>query len=777
MIWMILTPILAAGFAPWLTRYTGRYAAWLAALIPGSIAALMVARLPILPGEARSESYAWVPSLGVDLALRLDGLSAVFVILIGSIGMLVLLYAGSYMTAGLGRLLGLLLVFIGAMLGVVLSDNLIVLFVFWELTSIASYFLIGFKHGKEEARASARQAMLVTGAGGLALLSGIVLLAIAGAQSGVPAGGAWMLSALIGSDVSTHGLFVPAMFLIVLGAMSKSAQVPLHFWLPNAMTAPTPVSAFLHSATMVKAGVYLLARMNPLFGHSAVWHGLLIGAGAMTMLTGALMAARQTDMKRILAYTTVSVLGTLTMLIGIGTDLAIKAAVVYLVAHACYKAALFMIAGTLEQVTGTRDVRRLGGLARAMPVTLASGILAALSMAGAPPLFGFIGKELLLKAKLGLDSLGAQLIVIAVVANVFLIAMALAVVVWPFFRTAKPSSRTAHEPAWPMLVGPLVLGVAGFFVGLIPDVFDRTLGSAIASAIGGRTIIMQLKLWHGLSPSALTALGISVLTLLCGVTVFYFLRRWLIVIRRMLGSIRVPGPGAMYEALYEGTLAVAGLVTRATQAGGLAHDIRLILLLVMLLCAYPLIQSGWPGIGSPDPGLLVEAALAVLLVSGAVFALFSRSRMSALAALGITGILIASLFALYSAPDLAITQILVEALTVVLLVLVFRNMPRSGVSGERAWRWWDAGIATAFGLCMAFMLHLSATLQAPAAVSRRMAELSLPEAYGRNVVNVILVDFRALDTLGEVTVVAAAAVGVCALVRFKRPDTVEGGEA
>jgi multicomponent Na+:H+ antiporter subunit A len=444
-LWMILIPLAAAAAAPLLHRLLRAHVAALLAVVPIGLAAAIAMRLPPESGAAWTEALPWVPDLGIALAFRLDGLSATFGLLICGIGALVLLYAGAYMRTDprLGRLCGLLLLFLGAMLGVVFSDDVFVLFVFWELTSIASYLLIGFKHDRQDARDAARQALLVTGAGGLALLAGLVLLTIAARQAGLSIDHVSRISALADVDLSGHALFVPALLLIVLGAFSKSAQMPLHFWLPNAMTAPTPVSAYLHSATMVKAGVFLLARLNPVFGESLLWHLLLTATGAVTMLVAAVMAAGQTDLKRILAYTTVSVLGTLTMLIGVGTELAIKAAVVFLVAHACYKAALFMIAGSLEHATGTRDIRQLGGLLRVMPMTAISGMLAALSMAGAPPLFGFIGKELLLKAKLDLEYLGVVLILVASIANVFLIAMALVVAVWPFFGRRCPASQSA----------------------------------------------------------------------------------------------------------------------------------------------------------------------------------------------------------------------------------------------------------------------------------------------------------------------------------------------
>jgi multicomponent Na+:H+ antiporter subunit A len=777
MMWMILIPLAVAAAAPWLYRILGRHVAIVLALVPIGLTIAVAWRLPLEPAAAWAESTPWIPDLGIALAFRLDGLSATFALLVCGIGALVLLYAGAYMKADprLGRLCGLLLLFFGAMLGVVLSDDFFVLFVFWELTSIASYLLIGFKHEKQEARDAARQALLVTGAGGLALLAGLVLLAIAARQVGLPADQVSRISALTTVDLSGHALFAPALLLIVFGAFSKSAQMPWHFWLPNAMTAPTPVSAYLHSATMVKAGVFLLARLNPVFGESVLWHVLLTATGAVTMLVAAVMAAGQTDLKRILAYTTVSVLGTLTMLIGVGTELAIKAAVVYLVAHACYKAALFMIAGSLEHATGTRDVRQLGGLWRAMPVTAASGMLAALSMAGAPPLFGFIGKELLLKAKLDLEYLGVVLILVASLANIFLIAMALVVAVWPFFGRRSAAARSAHEAPFFMLAGPLLLSVIGLFVGLIPGTFDTALGSGMATAIDGRPIVMELKLWHGLSPVALTALGISIITLAVGLALFWRLRDWLAHLVIVVARLGRHGPARVYDLAYVGLLRLADLVTRLTHTGSLRQYVRVVLFALVVTCLYPLSRcfplkdglfTSWRG---------HEILLVLLTLVGAVAAVLSRSSLSAIALLGISGLLIAVLFSLFSAPDLAITQIMVEALTVILLVLIFYRLPEFTALRARAARLGDALIAAATGAVMAGIVLASAALHLPPTVSERLSQMSKPEAYGRNVVNVILVDFRALDTLGELTVVGVAGLGVYALVKLYRRGRAGGG--
>ena len=771
MVWVVLTPLVAALLVPALQGRLGARVAYVAALVPAAGVAWLLTQVPGTPLEATLVAYPWVPDWGVALGFRLDGLSLTFALLINVIGTLILLYTAGYMAGDpkAGRLVSYLLLFQGAMLGVVLSDDLIALFVFWELTSIASYLLIGFKHEKAAARDSALQALLVTGAGALALLAGLVLIVFAGTALGLPPGEATRISALTQVDLTQHAFYPAIVILVALGAFTKSAQVPFHFWLPNAMTAPTPVSAYLHSATMVKAGVFLLMRLTPALGASALWDVLLTVVGAVTMLASALMAVGQTDLKRILAYTTVSVLGTLVMLIGIGTELAIKAAVVYLVAHASYKAALFMIAGSLEHATGTRDVQELGGLARHLPLTAVAGVLAALSMAGAPPLFGFIGKELLLKAKLDLPEVGPVLILVAVATNILLIAMALVVAVWPFFRRHDGAWPLVHHPSWSMVAGPLVLAVAGLFVGLVPGVFDTYLGSAMASAIAAQSIEMKLQLWHGMSRTALTALGISAVTLLLGIGLFIRMRVHIDRFVAAVAALGRRGPAAGYEATLQGLYRFAAWQDDRLQTGRLQQYVGIGLATLFVLLLYPvgMIAADWGPVGGPRV-IWYEFLLVVITAAGMVGALRSTSRLAAIAMLGVTGLMIAVLFGNFSAPDLAMTQIMVETLTVILLVFIFYRLPAITLR-RRGWlKAVHAGLALFGGLLMAVLVVVAGTARAPARVSAFFSRAAVEEAYGRNVVNVILVDFRGLDTLGEIVVVATAGLGVYALLRMRR---------
>ncbi len=766
MLAVVLLPFALAALAPWLTRRLGGGVGWVLALLPAALFVRVAAWLPLDPGASVVQSRPWFPGLGVELAFRLDGLSAVFALLITGIGALVLVYAGGYLAGDprIGRFFATLLAFQGAMLGVVLADDVITLFVFWELTSVTSYLLIGYDHEREGSRAAALKALLVTGAGGLALLAGLLLMAVAGGDLGVTS---LRLSALEGVDVRGHGLYPAILVLVLLGAATKSAQVPFHFWLPAAMAAPTPVSAYLHSATMVKAGIYLLARLHPTLGLTVEWEWAVGSVGAVTMVVAAAMALGQNDLKRILAYSTVAVLGILTMLLGVGTGLAIKTTIVFLVAHALYKAALFMVAGNVDHETGTRDVTVLGGLRRALPWTAAAGLLAALSKAGAPPMFGFIGKELLYKTKLDLETVGGWLVVAAVAVNVALVATALLVAVRPFWGRPRATPKVPHEAPPSMVLGPVVLSLVGLTVGLLPGPFERTLGSAAATAIAGTTIVMDLKLWHGLNVDALTVMALSLVTLATGGAVYLAARRWLEPFGRAVTAAGRFGPSRAFQTAVDRLPTAAERFTALVPITTLRSAVLTALLVVLALVAPPLLRVS----GAADPWLAAlphDLLLIGVALLAAVLAALVRSRLTAVAALGVTGLVMALLFALYGAPDLAMTQIAVETLSVVLLVLVFVALPpvvrRSG-----GWsRLRDAAVAVAVGATMALAVVATAVVRLDADVARYYLETSVPEAFGSNVVNVILVDFRALDTLGEITVVAVAGIGVAALLAAGR---------
>ncbi len=759
MIAAVLTGFLVALLSPLVEKGLGRRAAPLLALFPAALFAWFVRFVPeIAEGGVRTAALAWIPELGVSLSFRLDGLSLLMALIVTGIGALVLLYAGSYMEghARRGALLGYLVAFLAAMLGLVLSDNLVGLFVFWEATSILSYFLIGFDREKAEVRASALQALLVTGGGGLALLAGFVLLG--------QAGGSLEISALVANadTLKASPLYTPALLLVLLGAFTKSAQVPFHFWLPGAMAAPTPISAYLHSATMVKAGVFLLARLHPALGGTPEWGWIVTTAGAATMLTGAVLAVGQKDLKRLLAFSTVSSLGSLTMLIGVGTPAALGAAMVFLLAHALYKAALFLVAGILDHETGTRDVTRLGGLFALLPATGAAAVAAAFSMAGLPPLLGFVSKELLYDAALRASPVPLLLVPVAVGSNMLLVAVALAVGFGPFTGARGDTPKTPHEAPLAMWLGPVLLAFGSLACGLFAGVISPFLSSAAAAALG-HPYGVKLELWHGFNVVLLK----SLVTLVVGVALWTNRARIRALAER-LAPVGALGPARLYRDGLAGLVRFAKGTAGLLSSGSLRQDVRIVLAAAVALSAPLLLSRGV--LGAPDALRSVgpiEAVLALLVVAGAAGTVAAGSRIAAVVALGVTGYGIALLFLVFGAPDLAMTQFAIETLSVLLFVAVLRRLPRLKSRSAPRSRVADGLLATATGALMAgFVLAVHAE-PLRSRLTPFFSEASLSLAKGRNVVNVILVDFRGLDTLGEITVLAVAAIGVFALVRLR----------
>lgn len=764
----LLTAVVAGfGFAllaPGLTRLARGASGWILALGPLALLFYFGSFLPqIAAGSPLATHISWVPQLGVSLAFRLDGLSLLFALLICGMGAIVFVYAGGYLAGHpqLGRMNAFLMAFMASMLGVVLSDNAILLFVFWELTGLTSYLLIGFHHERQEARASALQALLVTGGGGLALLAGLLLLG--------QAGGSFEFSTLIGhprtgqaDGLANHAFYTPALLLILLGAFTKSAQFPFHFWLPAAMEAPTPVSAYLHSATMVKAGIYLLARLSPIFAATDVWIASVAGAGMATMLIGSLMAVVQTDLKRILAYSTVSSLGTLTLLLGFGGESMIPAAIAYLIAHALYKGALFLIAGAIDHETGTRDVEQLGGLFRAMPVTAVAAGVAALSMAGLIPLLGFIAKELLYEAALQ-GPWGTWLIAALVAANVLTVAAAALVGLKPFWGRRRSLPKEPHEAPVSLWLGPVALGGLGVAAALRPDWVLDTLVSVAGAEVLGSAVLVHLKIWHGFN----TALALSAFTFVAGIGVYAVAGRLRHAANRGR-AVAAWGPAGWYALSLKGMTTFAEAQTRFLQSGYLRYYLLVILCVLIGLTGAALSR----GTLSISPGdwseiRFYDVGLVLLIVPAALAAVLSTKRLAAIAALGVVGYGVALIFVLFGAPDVAMTQFLVETLTVIVFVLVFYHLPEPAGVSEPIARVRDAVIAAAVGTLMAILVLTTNGAEKERTVSRFYTQHSLPEAHGRNVVNVILVDFRGLDTLGEITVLAVAGLGVFALLKLR----------
>ena len=752
---LILSPFALALLSPWLVKRLASRTTILAAY-PAVLAAALARELAhVVEHGPRVLERAWAPSLGLSLSFNLDGLGLLFALLITTIGTLVVLYAGEYLRGHpqLGRFYAALFAFMGAMLGVALSDNVLTLFVFWELTGFTSFLLIGFEHERETARAAAIQALIVTGAGGLALLAaGVLLIDVTGTAS-------LSVMASQGPSITGSPLYTAIAILTLLAAFTKSAQVPFHFWLPNAMAAPTPVSAYLHSATMVKAGVYLIARMAPILGGTSLWVNAVTIAGGLTMVVGAYRSVQEHDLNRILAYSTLSALGVLTMLLGVGTSEAVLAALVYLVAHAAYKGALFLVAGAIDHETGSRDVSTLAGLRRAMPMTAAAAGVAALSMAGVPLTFGFVAKDAAYEALFHAGSRGQLLLALMVFASMLLGLAGLVAGVSPFQGGAP--SHTVHEPGWRLWAPPLLLGSLAVVTGVFPSALNAPIAAA-ATAILREPADASLALWHGVTP----ALMLSIVTLLA-VSAAYGARHG---IRRM---VWVPSVGT--ELLYSGTLTGLNTVSRFVaprlHSASLRSYVMVIVLTSSVVAGAALLTEARVGaFVVRTPASWHEVIVVFVIIAGAIAAAVAQSTMAAVLSLGAVGYGVATTFLLFGAPDLAMTQFSVETLTVLIYVLVFRHFRSLGTLSPRLVRSRDALIAIGIGTIIAGLVLTVASTDTAPRLREYFVAMGPTLGHGRNIVNVILVDFRALDTFAEITVLATAAIGVRAVLRLAAPD-------
>lgn len=735
----------------------------LPALIPAALLTLLLAALAIEPLPWRL-SWTWIPSLGVDLSLYVDGLSAQFLLLIVGIGTMVFVYGSAYLAENSrrNRVFGLLVLFMAAMIGAVVSDHLLVLFVFWELTSLLSFLLIGIDHEQEEGRRSALQALLVTGSGGLCLLAGIILLG--------QIGGSYSLQTLIEraplflEDVRLNA----ALALIFVGAFSKSAQFPFHFWLPNAMAAPTPVSAYLHSATMVKLGIYLLARLDAAFSELLFWEYSLVSIGTVTAVLAAIQTVRERDLKRILAWSTVATLGTLTMLVGLPGNGAALAVAALFFAHALYKAPLFFVAGNLDHGTGTRAIDKLTGMRRYMPWTAAIALLAALSMAGLPLTFGFIAKGAIALAK---EQAEALLLVsyAAVLVNgvsVAVAAIAAIHVFWGRDRSPLQAGLHPHEAPLAMLLPPLLLVILGLLFGLAPTMIDPLLGAAAHAMAPGFDQTMVT-----LSYDFLAVLEAMAGALVLGGVILLGWRRLGLLMDRFR-HLEIVGPEAWYWRSLVLLPRLAARQTRLLQHGQLPRyvmtlvSVATLLVLALLLVARP--GWAWPELHSLTAPV---AGAALLIAAGALVAMFVRDRLVLLLVSGLVGYGSAVLFLFTGAPDLAFTQFAVETVFVVVVAAVLLRLRRTplalgAVPTAARLRPLALAVATAFGASLTALVLLVAGLPFDNSLAVFFSEQSVPAAHGRNVVNLILVDFRAVDTLGEIAVLFFALLAVLPL--FKR---------
>ncbi len=769
----LLLPFLGAIVAPLLTRVLKHNAAWVLALIPLWIFIHFAGFLgTVSDGKAVGGFLDWIPSFGVRFSWYLDGLSLTFALLISGIGTLIVLYSGGYLKGHpqQGRFFSFILMFMGAMQGLVVSDSFMMLFVFWELTSITSFLLIGFDHDREAARRAALQALIVTGLGGLSLLAGLLVI--------WNATGLNSLSALLasGDAMRASPLYLLALVLVLGGAFTKSAQFPLHFWLPNAMQAPTPVSAYLHSATMVKAGVYLLMRMNPTLGGTTAWETILPAFGGVTLLVGTVLAIRQTDLKLMLAYTTVASLGLLVMLTGFGSERAIEAAVLYLVAHSMFKGALFMVAGLIDHETGVRDIRSLGGIGRAMPLTFAAGLLAALSMGGLPLFFGFLAKEEIYAALPTGTAWGTLLTAVAVTGNALMFAIAFMVGLRPFIGARGETPKKPHEGPPLLWIGPLVLGLSGLVAAVFSEPVHLVFSSPMSSAVAGTAVAVHAST----VPHIGLPLLLSLVTIALGVTAYLVRDSLRNVVARGLTAFGW-GPDMGFDQAMRGLLRLSFSVTKTVQSGRLDIYLTVTFLMVALTLLLPMFLYDELPVMPELPMLLPhEWTIVAIAVIGLGAVVYARDRLTAIVSLGIQGLAVALLFMLFGAPDLSFTQFMIETLSVVILALVMTRL-RLSPSDHRDAREKAVDITIAGACGLGFGLLLLKVVENPFddTLSKFFETHSLAIAHGRNIVNVIIVDFRGLDTLGEIAVVMIAGLAILALTRVTTPppksSTGKGG--
>lgn len=746
---------------------------WLAAAAPLLGLSLLLLLWPALVNDETLQLHLpWLPAAGIHFDLRLDGLAALFVLLVYGIGLLVVLYGRYYLSHehDTRRFFASLLLFMGAMLGVALADNLLLLLTFWELTSISSFLLIGYWGQRQDSRQGARMALVVTGGGGLCLLAGFLLLGDIAGSFAIP-------EVIAARELVQADARYPALLcLILLGAFAKSAQFPLHFWLPKAMAAPTPVSAYLHSATMVKAGVFLLARLFPLLAGTDLWFDMVVPVGLATLLVGAWQANLQRDLKGLLAYSTISHLGLITLLFGIGTPAAAVAALFHLINHATFKAGLFMTAGIVDHETGTRDLSKLGGLARLMPYTALLGCVAAAAMAGVPLLNGFLSKEMFYGQTLASAPLGViwLLPLLAWLGTALSVAYSLRFAHGVFFgRTSGELPLTPHEaPRW-MRVPIELLVLLCLAVGIFPGwTVLELLQVASRSVVGTELPPIDLALWHGVNLPLLMSLG----AMLLGLALY----RWPGKLAWPMGRL-VPQEGGkrLFDTLLALLLSLSRVISQRWHGDNLRRGLLYWLLLCLLAGAWPWWQSSAVLSWSIMPFKRGDSALlagAVMMAGAALACVYWHTqRVLAVIAAGVVGLMTALAFVLYSSPDLALTQLVVEVVATILLLLALRHLPapKHGLRESRGRRWRDALLALLAGGGISLLLYFVLTHPVDS-LSAYYLQHSLPLGGGSNVVNVILVDFRGFDTFGEITV-----LGLAGLLLIKLLQDVSGsrGEA
>lgn len=793
--WATISPFLLAILIPFLYKYARRiHTGWFVLLLPLTLFIYFLFFLPLTTaGEVVMRTVPWVPSLGINFDLYVDGISLLFALLITGIGALVIFYSIYYLSKTKEKLNNFyvyLLLFMGAMLGVVLSDNLIVLYVFWEVTSISSALLISYWFQREKSIYGAQKSMFITVFGGLSMLGGFSLLYVMT--------GTFSVREIIANVdlVTASSLFLPAMILVLLGAFTKSAQFPFHIWLPDAMEAPTPVSAYLHSATMVKAGIYLVARVTPIFGGAAEWFWIVSLVGLITLIWGSVSAVRQKDLKSILAFSTVSQLGMIMSLLGIGSaayyfndgdnalyTTAILAAVFHLINHATFKGSLFMTAGIIDHETGTRDIRKLGGLMTIMPITATISLIGLASMAGLPPFNGFLSKELFFTAMVNvneygifnLGTWGVILPILAWTASIFTFLYCAILFFKTFLGKFQPEKLTVkhvHEAPFGMLLSPIILGSLVVLFGLFPNILAYTLIEPAMSAIlpgiiePGEKFNVHISHWHGFNLELWMTIGVIIL----GILLFLTMKNW-----SKFGFYKNERDAFnyVYDTGYDGLIKGAQFVTKLQMTGRLRDYFIFMCTFIILIIGYTMVRYDAFAINttnvSPiDPYMWV---LTIIFVVSIIAIPFINNRVTAIIVTGVAGFLVALMFTIFRAPDLALTQLLVETVSVVLFMLVFYHLPKLRKEKiKSSFKFLNLLISIGVGVMITLVSLSAFALGSDAnftSISQYFIENSKVLAGGYNIVNVILVDFRGLDTMLEILVLGIAAIGIVSLIKLR----------
>lgn len=730
-------------------------------LVPLSIFIYFLSYIPAISnGEVVKVSFNWIPSFGVNMSFLLDGLSLLFVLMISGIGTLVFWYTSYYLKGHefLDRFYGYLGIFMSAMLGLVLSDNLISLFVFWELTSISSFFLIGFNNESKASRKSALIALGITGVGGLFLLAFAVVLGQAFSTLTISE----LLN--VSNAIVQHSSYVFLVIMLFLAAFTKSAQFPFHFWLPGAMKAPTPVSTYLHSATMVKAGIYLLLRFTPILGDTGIWNTTLIIVGATTMLYTSYQMLFRIDLKAILAYSTICALGILTFLIGLGSHEALTAALFFIIVHALYKASLFLITGIVDHETGTRDITKLSGLRHGLMPVAVAGIVAACISGGVIPTMGFVGKDLIYEATLHYKTNAYLLTGIAIATNILLFYGGFLVGVKPFFGKKQEAYSDLHLPNYKMWIPPLLMVFLGVVFGLFPSLIGDTIVINAADDLFTSSTGMKIKLWHGFNLIFWLSMG----TIGIG-AVLYLVLRPKYSLKHFSERLEFLSPESIMFYILSLFKIVSKYWTLLFQSGYLRHYVATYVTFVIILVGYLLLSDPILRIDHNSLSELTVYEIVIILIMfiSTVFTVFTSSRLAAVAAMGIIGFAFCLLYLFYSAPDLAMTQFSVDTLTVILFVLVLYRLPKYLKFSKNYLKVEHGVLSIIFGTIITFLILKVLSEPKNSEISDFYAQNSYLLAKGKNVVNVILVDFRGIDTLIEISVLIVASLGVFGLLKLR----------